>query len=195
MDLTTRTRVRGLLDLKSSFTADDALIDQLIADTSARVETLLRRYTQDTGADRTEIHEIGRARKVVFLLGFPVASITSVKYGSTRDFSNVTALTQYDNYNVDSEAGMIRLRLTTPYDPGYVEVQYQGGMGTDTADFVSNYPDLALGVDFEVVNRLKRRSNPQNDVTFQGGGLNFTTELGLGRELRDLVRAYRREGV
>lgn len=179
------------MPLDSSFTTDDAIIASLIVGLSSRVEALLRRYTEDVGSDRTEVIQVEQHQKVVAVLGYPVAATTSVKYSSTREFTNITALTVYDHYNLDPKIGHYRMRINMPNNPGWVEFKYQGGMGTGTANFIANFPEISDAIDYDIVNRHQRRANPQADINFQGGGVTFSNELQLGREIRRVIEMYR----
>ena len=109
MDLTTRARVKGMA--RVTHVNDDAFFDQMIVDTSSRVEKALSRHTQQQ--TRTEIYRLRRHQKVVWLRGFPArsTSTSSVKYASTHDFTNITALTEFNDYNLDDEFGLLRLRI------------------------------------------------------------------------------------
>lgn len=190
MDLTTRARVKAMIPITHA--NDDAIIDQLITDTSARVQRMLRRHTEEVA--RTEVYQIHRHEKLVWLRGFPVTAsgTSSVKYSSTQDFTNITALTEYDDWNLNDETGLLRLRINTPNDPGFVEVVYTGGMGTNAADFISNYPEITLAVDHDIIARWKRRSNPENDITFAGGGMTFTKQIGTLDDLKEVIEFHKR---
>jgi len=193
VDLTTRARVKAMIPI--THPNDDEIIDQLIADTSARVQRALRRHTQATA--RTEVYQINRHEKVIWLRGYPViaSGTSSVKYSSTQDFSNITTLTEYDDYNLTDEDGLLRLRINTPLDPGFVEIIYTGGMGTDAADFISNYPEITLAVDHDIIARWKRRANPENDITFAQGGMTFTKQVGTLDDLQEVIEMHKRRSV
>ena len=188
MDLTTVEAVKLLAPISGN--GEDALLGALVTSVSKRAETMMGRHA--LSSSRTEVYTLPKWGKRLILKGSPVASVTSVIYGSERDFTDDSALTEHDEFTVDLEAGILHLRIATPYDPGFVQVVYTGGMAADTAAFVAAYPDVAAGVDFEVINLWKRRQNPAGASTFAGGALQVTGELGTLKYLEQAVEPYRR---
>jgi hypothetical protein len=142
--LTTLDRVKRRAGIKGQ--EDDQLILEVIDEVSDDLEAYLGRHIQEL--PRTEIYRVHYHTHLVRLVGYPVADLTQVKYHLRADeWDSVTAMNT-DLYTLDADTGTIRIRPETPYDPGYLQVIYRGGLvgssGDDaetlTASFVSGYP-------------------------------------------------------
>lgn len=190
MDLTTKERVKALRGITD--TLSDDLIDLVIANVSARFESVLGRHVLDT--DYTETYELAKAGKVVWLRGYPVDAITSIVYSQRPNDTSASALTVNDDYYLDSEAGMVRLNLTTtPYNPGYLKVTYGGGMATTTALFIGEWPDITAACDTQTVHELNRRRTPGSDIETRDGKSSFgSPEVNLLSGVREVLIAHSR---
>lgn len=190
MDLTTKARIKALRGILT--TDSDDLIDQIIANVSARFESVLARHTLTQAY--TETYELPRARKVVWLRGFPVSSITSIRYTEEPGDTSVDALTANEDYYLDSEDGTVRLRnMETPYDPGFVAVTYTGGMAATTAAFITAFPDIAAACDAQVVYEMNRRSSPGGSISTRDGKSDFADrEVNLLSGVREVLASHSR---
>jgi len=192
MDMTTKARIKVMRGIDAADTILDAMIDQIIVNVSARFEAALGRHVLDS--DYTETYEIPKAGKVVWLRAYPVDSITSIIYSSKPNDATATLLTADDEYYLDSEAGIIRLRLSnTPYDPGYLAVVYNGGMALTTTAFIAEFPDIAAVCDQQVIHELNRRNTPGQNIETRDGKSAFGEgEINLLRGVREVLGMYSR---
>jgi len=190
MDMTTKERIktiRGITDTDS-----DTLIDLLIANVSARFESVLGRHALDT--DYTETYEVPKAGKVVWLRGFPVDSIDSITYSNEPNDADAIELDANEDYYLDGEAGFVRLRIVpTLYDPGYLTVEYNGGMATTTATFITEWPDIAAACDQQVIHEMNRRNTPGGNLVTRDGNTAYgESEINLLKGVREVLGAYSR---
>lgn len=158
MDLCTLERVKD--SLGKSLDTEDVPIVNLIAEVSHEIEQYLDRVIQNTGSDRTEVHDVKKGQFKFLVDAFPIVTVTSVKNAWDRDFGSATALDS-SNYYVDKEGGSInidRVGLTT--GAGTLQVIYQGGMAADTDAFMAAYPDITGACVSEVIFRYLRRTRP-----------------------------------
>lgn len=159
-------------------TDQDAFIDQLILDVSREAEDYMGRHALITA--RTEVYRLRRNQTWLSVKGFPISSVTSVKYAADEDFADVDAL-DTDLYSVRAELGQIRFRTAAIpsliYDPGFVEVVYTGGLALDSAAMKANEPRLEGAVRTEVVNRFNRRQNPEGNLQVFGAGVGYQSAL------------------
>lgn len=191
--LTTRDRVKRRRGIQTQ--ADDQLIDELIAEISDDCERFLGRHV--SSESRTEEYEIRAHKHRIRLRGFPVASVTSVKYHLRKgEWGTVTAMDS-DLYELDTDTGELYLRTQTPYNPGYVQVVYTGGMVTGatasalTAAFVAEYPSLAGAVDQQIIEYMRRMNSPTGAVGFKGSYVQQFSEMGLLKEVRRRFTRHR----
>lgn len=191
MDMTTKERiyiVRGINDPDATL---DAQVEQMITNVSARFAAALGRHVLDSGYSET--YEMVRAGKVVWLRGYPVGSISSIKYSETSDATDSTELEEHTDYYLDAEAGIIRLRKLTPYSHGYLAVSYTGGMSTTVDLFVNAWPDIAAVCDQQVVHELNRRNTPGSDIQTRDGKTSFgSPEINLLKGVREVLGMYSR---
>ena len=190
MDMTTKARIKTLRDYQDNG-ADD-LIDLVIAGVSAKFAALLGRHVLDT--DYTETYELLKAGKVVWLRGYPVDSIDAITYTETPDNTDASDLTVNEDYYLDGEAGILRLRITpTPYDPGYVVITYNGGMATTTTTFITEWPEIAAACDQQVTYELNRRTSPGGNILTRDGKTEFgQPEVNILRGVREVLHLFAR---
>ena len=191
MDLTTTSNVKTLLGETTS--ANDALIGALVTSVSARVAALLDRHVEAIA--RTEVYSLRRFQRIVLLRGTPVTSVTSVKYSNDRDFTDDTALTENEQYELDTESGVLELTFTPQYERGNLQVIYTGGMATSAAAFRSAYPDISTAVDLQVAHLKQYRRSPGGEVRFEGGQITKTGGVDLLPEVREAVATHKRRGA
>jgi hypothetical protein len=171
IDLTTKVDVKATLNWTG--TDEDTLIDELIHEVSKEAEEYLGRWLHVEL--RTEVFTLWPNRTWLSLRGWPITSITSLKYARTEDFSSVDALAS-DTYSMRSNLGQIRFQvgaIAAQYNPGFVQAIYTGGLGLDTAAIKTNEPALSEAARREVTNRFNRRKNPEGNVQGFGAGVAF----------------------
>lgn len=184
IDMTTKADVK--LQMRWTDTDDDAVLDDLIHQVSKEAENYLGRWLKTEA--RTEIYTLKPNRTWLSIKGFPITTVTSVKYARDEDFTLVTAI-DTSLYSVRQNLGQIRFRpgaISAQYNPGFVEVIYTGGLALDTTAFKANEPRLEGAARTEVINRFNRRKNPEGNVQGFGAGVAYQ---GAMKPLEDFYTA------
>ncbi len=186
--ITTAARVKAQKGISGS--GLDALIAILLDAVSEKAEdALARRLFRTT---YTEVVPLRARKRYVSLLGFPVTAVTSVKYASRRSFTDVEAMAATE-YDVLGPEGQIYLaEIETWLDPGFVEVQYTGGMAVDTAAFIAAYPSLANAADNEIIARLNRAKMPEGNLQAMGSEVGFLKALQPLEDFYNALAPHRR---
>jgi hypothetical protein len=197
MDLTTVARFKAhyLGDTESlSWTKDDTELAKMVTRVSMMVEQFLGRTVQATGSDLTEVCTVNQWESFYKVKAWPISSITSVKYARDQlDWSKIDALTEGTTYWSENARGIIMLYTEVKYDPGYVQVIYQGGMAADADAFVAAYPDIELAVLTQLTYQWQRRTSPAGSKTIGDGGINFDTGLRLLPAVQELLAPHMQE--
>ena len=176
MNLTTLARVKAHLGGITS-TQYDAVLTGIIDDVSARFEKYMRRTVAKQAY--TEVYELSRGNKLVSLRAAPVESVDAVAYSSHPSLLDDAGDLDSILYTSDDEAGFVRLMMETGNRPGFVRVEYTGGMATDVVDFVARYPDIARQADVQCAYEWGRRNTPGGNVTMGAGGTSFDSAMDL----------------
>jgi hypothetical protein len=209
LDLTTLARVKATVPIRTADVDQDALLSQFISALSAQAERYLRREVLQV--ERYEVHAVRDGRTSVALKAYPVIATDgrggflnafNVKLSSTTSFSSSPTLVRNRDYVLEEPNGTLRLSLlpsafTTAPDgrataPGYVQVQYSGGMAATTAAFVSAYPEIAAAIDVDVVHFWKRRNSPEGEVKVADSVMEVSGQLQLLKHSREVLDPYRR---
>jgi len=191
VNFTTREKVklrRGLTGVEL-----DPIIDDLIAEVSDFGEGYLQRHT--LSEQRTsEIYILEAGKRYIWLRGFPLTSVTTVKYSASRSFATVDAL-PIDSYEALAETGelhLLREAFSYWHAPGFVEISYRGGMAVDTAAFMVAYPAISGGATAEVINRLNRRMSPEGNLRTLDTGLAFEKPVEVLKVFKEALDSRRR---
>jgi hypothetical protein len=195
VNLTTRDRVKRRADIQGD--KQDLLIDELVAEVSADVETFLGRHIVATA--RTEVYRLHAHQHTFSVKGAPITDQPTLKY-HMRDLQWADVGDQdTTQFHTDRTRGQVYLRFNTPYSPGYAQIVYTGGMIAEDADpdaqlsaFIAAYPQLAGAVDQQVVEILRRRRNPTGSLSVRGSSVVNQGELGLLRDVRRRLDQFRR---
>ena len=190
MDLTTLVRVTSLMKKKAGDTSDDVLIARLIGKYSQAFEMYLRRKVEVTS--RTEVKSVILNQDEIYLEGYPVTSVTSVKWSDTRDFTSASSLTADNDYVLEPESGIIRLRFTFETERSYIQVVYSGGMAVDQAAFTTAYPDISETMDLQIAYHLRRTANPNSNVSVMGANKDYESPLRLLPDALETLNRYSR---
>lgn len=192
-DFTTVERVKALVSPTVAVGDLDTLIQTLITDVSAQFVRFLGLHA--TKIERTELYEVRKFAKSLSLDAKPLDATATVvvKYGSDAQAVSLVTRTS-DEYVVVKPSGWVRLLFSTPYQPGYVEVKYTGGLGTSTADLIAGWPDLAGAADRQVLYLLQRRGALGGNVSLaSGGGTSFATgQYEMLKDVEHILAAHRR---
>lgn len=172
LQITTVARVKAAAVQVSTF--NDARIGEVIEGVSEFAESFLSRHL--LFARRTEEVEVRRNQPLVWLRGMPIVTVHSIKYATRRRFTDVEALDSED-YDIHAEEGQLELFIPVTGDPGWILVDYEGGMAATTAEFVAEYGAIAEAATMECVNRLNRSKNPEGDLKSLGSEVAFQKPL------------------
>lgn len=188
LDATTKARVKTLLNITN--TEHDDLLDLMVTAVSKRIENFIDRPLMLEA--RTEEYHVQPRAGTLFLRAAPVSSIATVISDSLWDFANGTTVSS-DLYHVDSESG--RLYMQFDLQPGHnaVQVVYTAGFATSTANLITDYPDIAMAADLQVVSQFRRRQAPQGSKrTSRGGSVEQESPLQFIPEVVETLAPYRR---
>ncbi|HQG81820.1 MAG TPA: hypothetical protein PLU14_00295 [Caldisericia bacterium] len=120
--LTTKTVVKSLLEIPSTETINDSLLDVFIAFNSNRIETFLNRNLLKK--ERTEYFSSGR--RLFYVSAFPIDSTATL----TVSYSD-SALTENEDYYVWYDEGVIEFFTEfTETRPKEVSITYTGGFSS-----------------------------------------------------------------
>ena len=135
--LCTLEQVKSAIPITSTVTEHDQHLLELIAAASDNVESYLGRFIED--AEHTEYFDVRSGDTVFQLRGYPVRSITSVWNDVYWDYE-ADGLVSSEYNHVEERTGLLYFRsgLLVPGAQA-LKVTYEGGMGTDTADFCERY--------------------------------------------------------
>lgn len=173
LQITTLARVKAAAAQVGTF--NDARIGEVIEGVSEFAESFLSRHL--LFARRTEEVEVRRNQPLVWLRGMPIVTVHSIKYATRRRFTDAEALDSEDDYDIHADEGQIELRIPVSGDPGWILVDYEGGMAASTTEFVAEYGAIAEAATMECVNRLNRSTNPEGDLKSLGSEVAFQKPL------------------
>lgn len=190
LDLTTRAEVKGRLELDSTDSELDSLIEQQITAVSRAIEQYCDREFYEES--RTEYHHVDARDQAISLRAYPIDTITTVKNDPDWDWANVTALTATD-YDHDDESGLVYFGVKLTKGRRALQVVYTGGLATAAADIITDYPDLADAATTQVAYEVKRRdsSGAYSVNLSQGGSMNLKA-VALLPGVRERLARYRR---
>ena len=199
-DFTTLARVKEILDDSQASASRDALISSLITRISHDMTEYLGTHAVE--AQRTEVYEIRPGKRILTLDAYPIDTALatfSVRIGSDPSTATLDAASDLDekNYALNTGHGWLRF-LYTPGggDYSYARVFYTGGLGTDTADLVANYPELANACDLQVKYAISRLDSLGGSIeTVQGATTSVMGEYGWLREVKRTLDSMRRGAV
>tara|TARA_R100000951_G_scaffold54731_2_gene46002 strand:+ start:30 stop:644 length:615 start_codon:yes stop_codon:yes gene_type:complete len=197
MDATTIARVKALLDISSS--THDTVLTTMVSAVSKRFESFLDRPL--LAEARTETYSIRPRQNKLFLRAYPVSAVTSVKIATDWDYAAATAVSSGD-YHVTSDTGCVHFQffpvtsyLGSNYEaaPDAIQVIYTAGFDTTTNNLITNYPDIAMAADLQVVAMWRRRDTPQgNSISVGGGSISYEKPFDLIPDVVHALAPHRR---
>lgn len=189
MDLTTVDRVKRRLSLTDSDLQYDALLAALVSRTSAEAERLMNRLV--LSAARTTQHDYTPGMTSLSLPGYPVTSVTDVRYDLDRTFGSSTIIDATTLYT-DTASGLIHFEVLQIPGRGVVQVTYTGGMASDTSAFIGAYPDIAEAVDMRCAQLWQRRDEiGLTGVSGSQGSISRVNE-DWAPDAMEIIRRHRR---
>jgi hypothetical protein len=159
MDLTTKARVKALLELTT--TTGDALIDQLIPAVSLQVEKYLG-FSTTGGAEtdeRIETYDVMSGDYVFWTRSFPIdlEEDFEARNAFDRDFDNADAISE-SLYQVEASTGRVVFdRYGIIPGAGVLQLTYTAGLGASAAEVITDHPDIATAVDIQTAFLFKRK--------------------------------------
>lgn len=181
-DLITVAEYKNAAGINS--TNSDPVIISLVPKVSAFIKNYCNRGLIDySTVDKTEIATVAYS-DVIYLREVPIISITSVSesndYGQTY-----TALAQYSEYVVDSEAdAIVRVGGNFSTTRNGVKIIYKGGY-TETPE------PLKQGAIELVTYFLRNESTPRRSTTSSNLAIEYITSSNLPAHIRQLLDGYR----
>jgi len=150
MDLTTTDRMRQFMD-EGIIRTHDRLMRSIITAMSASIEKHIGRYVEET-ARTTYVDVESGGLRVVNLRGYPITTMSSIYEDSSREYAS-GSLVSTSSYSAGADSlrmGRVEFDYNLPRGFEVLKVTYTGGMGTDAADFLTNFPELALVVEKQI---------------------------------------------
>lgn len=192
IDLTTTARVKAVLDL--TVATKDVLIADMIKSASQAIEEFMARLTKEEA--RTEQYDVEPGQQKIFLRTFPIKATPAAtfKNDTAREFGVGIIAFAADTFYLDLRRGTVEFdRIRLIHGPGTLQVTYTGGMGTDTANFITRFPEIAKACDFQVATQFKRREQlGLSGFSAEGGSVSFEPAGDLIPAVKKAVRKYRR---
>jgi len=180
-------------ELPQGGTGNDELLTELSNRATAGVEAYIGRYLVNRGGAFTEHHN-PEGECELYLLDWPVISVTSVHESATRTYDADSLLTAVTDYGVNKKTGKLTRLVTSggpiSWLPGYrtVQVVYWSGYATRTA-----VPSDIRGVAMAIIKR-KFRDDRTHGVASQSDATGSMTRflpaelLTLEKEALDIYR-------
>lgn len=182
--------------VKARIGVTDAVVDDLLTSivngVSAAIESYLDRKLET--AERTEYHNIENPEAPLVLRSYPVTSISSLKSSATWAWDTTTAI-DADDYEADSESGVLYVKQRLDRGKRAVQIVYTAGIGTTASDVVSGYPDLSIACEMQAVEEYLRKE-AQGAVSLNlsdGGGTMNRSGLKLLPAVKERLAPYRRQ--
>jgi len=172
-------------------TDSDALIDDMILGMSKRFEQFLGRGI--SLANRQDYIDVMPGQKTFYLWSWPVSTFEDVRHDHEWNFGATTAL-DTDLFTMLGRDGILQIERF-PLVPGkrVLRVDYTGGMGTDTANFILNYPDLAEAADMQIAFEFRARVDIGTLSISDAGGSVTNRDLNLLPAVKDRLTRHRRK--
>ena len=193
--LCTLQDLKNRIEQPETVITDNVAITQIIPGVSAEIEKFIGRFIHRT--DYTEVFDIHTSNDLIHVLsGYPNVSITDVRCAHDRIFDTASIM-DTDTYEVDPDTGIVEFELGYLYTGFRVlQVNYNGGIATDTDDLESSNEGLILRE--AAVIQCAHRVNTRKEIgaTSMGGGelgnVSWITGHGLLPEVQDRLRPLRK---
>lgn len=157
MDLTTVARIKTL-DPSYQNGSRDAKLAMVITGVSSKIESYLDR-TIEIGT-YVEQYNLLSKQSSFKVPAYPVTDVSYIKNLYERQDTNPYEVDLDLISWEDNPLGYIGINDTILYTGyGRIEIEYTGGMATDTADFITDYPDIAYHVDVQVLFEMQALNN------------------------------------
>lgn len=198
LDVTTLERFKeGRVYGGQSGAVEDSLLSNLITAVSANIERELDRFL--TEESHTEIFDVRRNQARFFVRGYPINETTDAVqiFNDTLNQFPASSEIVRVNFTVNPDIGRIVVNqqlLSSGVDA--LKVVYIGGMGTDTVDFYTRFPDIEKVAWQEMAHWLQRR--PNFGAVSQSGGsgnISHSAALDLLPDSKRLLAKHKFAGV
>lgn len=141
-------------ELDNSFndTLEDNLVEGIILGVSSLAANFLGRNI--VNEEVTELFDYRGELDTNFRLrSFPVSVITEVK----NKAGDILVIDDVIEVKKSNGVGILKDITNVPIGFEVFSVKYTGGMATDTADFMANYPDITYQAAMQVIFEYKRK--------------------------------------
>lgn len=129
VEVTTLGRVKNQLEIAAGTTAHDVLLRRWISSATSSFETYLNRHIE--AKSRTEQFTVEPWQRRVWVQGYPVTTVTTVKNDTQRDFTGLTV--DVGDYYLDAAGGRFDFdKYILLFGPGVLQIVYTGGMAAST---------------------------------------------------------------
>ena len=192
LQLTTVARVKQVLTIPASNTADDATLSTYIIAVSGEVEDYLGRKLYQQA--RTEDHTIKLHQRSIWLEAYPIVTVTSINVDASWKWTGSAITSTAYNYNANT--GEVRFSdayATDREDFDAIRVVYTAGVGLAAGAVIASLPAIALAVDMQVAEDWRRKNDPA--IERRGGQSGGATWTGFHRFLprvQQLLAPHRR---
>jgi len=187
IDLATLPKIKTLCNIDADNTTNDAVLRDIIASVSQKIENHLGRYIETT--ERTQYFDVRPGDYVFPVDAYPVSSYTAY---NDADWVYSTAISGTYTH-MDNSTGCLFVTdgvLVSGFKA--LKVVYTGGMATMTEELLDNYADLANAAERQVIFEYKTRGKIGVQSQSSGGGASISWQAdGLLPEVKQSLLAYR----
>lgn len=169
---------------------DDAQLTEIVQAMSLRFEQELGMPSE--AAARTEVRRLKYQARNLSLYAAPATVLTSIKLSVTHDFSAVTALTSNTDYVVDLTTAVVQFLFPITYTPGWAEIVYTAGLGTNTAAIQTAFPDLQQACVQQCAYEWQRKNTMGGNQTVSGASTEYTGQYRLLENVVNTLVRHRR---
>lgn len=195
-NLCTIQEVKTRLDIGETQTKDIAALQKIIPNVSSDIEEFIRRHIEKKAY--TEVFDVD-GNLTFFLKGYPVTSITDVRFATDWDFDTASVVETAAYTTEKLEAGILKFLPGYLWDwPRALQINYTGGIATDRSDLANSNEGRVLNeaAILECAYRVRTRhtigaeSEAAGDagaVTWQRGGRFIREVEAVLKPLRKVV--------
>lgn len=173
--------------------SDDAL-DKMIKSVSARVEKFLNRSILI--ATYTQIFNVKANLHRFSTKAYPVTAVAHLhNLSEVGDTNPIVIDLEFVSF-LDNEIGRVSINNNTLFQNfGAVEIEYTGGMATDTADFILNFPDIEQVVIFQILFEMQQVKDLINKGSDIGDQQSERRDWKLLPQVREVLDVYKRKAL
>lgn len=199
--LTTKSRVKNRLGITT--TSFDGLVDALIGAVTDRMEKMAGRRFKQT-AYSNELYDgsdiYGSAGLILIVKNGPITGTPTLEYKTGSNASPTWVDYSVEDYDLDSNAGLIHMKGALTQGKQNVRITYTGGYVinfTGTYDIESDHTlplELTEVCEKAVIRSFKKRdSEGRSSESFQESSITWEKDIFLAEDIAN-IKNYRRGG-